>query len=311
MARAHPIARGIAVLSFIIVVFFAAAFLLTVGSDGDLASALTLGDKVGVVEVKGVISESDTVVEALKRFARSPGIKAVVVRVESPGGGVAPSQEIYAAILKLRDVKPVVASFGGVAASGGYYIASACDAIVANPGTITGSIGVIMELGNLEGLLEKVGVVPQTVKSGAYKDMGSPTRAVTEEERRLFQEMIDSVHTQFVEAVAGGRDMDAARVRELADGRIYSGEQAHEAGLVDALGGLEDAIAMAGERGGIDGEPRVTHARARRFPWWWGMLFDFAPGSLAHGFAYGLEHGLGTGPPVSGLQLLYGGPLLR
>ena len=307
MARAHPIARGIAVLSFIVVVFFAAAFLLTVGSDGDLASALAFGDKVGVVEVKGVISESDAIVETLKEFERSPGVKAVVVRVESPGGGVAPSQEIYSAILNLREAKPVIASFGGVAASGGYYIASACDTIMANPGTITGSIGVIMELGNLEGLLEKVGVVPETIKSGAHKDMGSPTRAITDDERQLFQEMIDSVHTQFVKAVASGREMDEARVRALADGRIYSGEQAYEAGLVDALGGLDDAIAMAAERGGIEGEPRVSHARSRDFPWWWGMLFDLAPGGLAHK----LVHGLGNSPPVSGFQLLYGGPLLR
>lgn len=299
MARAHPIARGIAILCIVAVVFFAATFALTLGSDGDLAAALTLGGKVGVVEVEGVIAVSDAIVEALKEFERTPAVKAVVVRVESPGGGVAPSQEIYDAILRLRKVKPVIASFGGVAASGGYYIGAACDAIVANPGTITGSIGVIMELGNVEGLLEKLGIAPQVLKSGDYKDMGSPVRPLTAEERRLFQTMIDSVHTQFIDAVARGREMDAGRVRELADGRIYSGEQALEAGLVDVLGGLADAIVLAGERGGIEGEPRVSRARSHRVPWWWGMLFDFAPA------------GFGFGRPALGLQLLYGGPFPR
>jgi protease-4 len=299
VARRHPIARGIAILCIIVVAFFAVAFGLTVGTEGDL-SAIALGGKVGVVEVEGVISESDEVVDALKSFGDSPGVKAVVVRVESPGGGVAPSQEIYEAIRKLRKSKPVIASFGGVAASGGYYVASACDAIVANPGTITGSIGVIMELGNLEGLLEKIGVRPQVLKSGEHKDMGSPLRALTDEERTLFQEMIDSVHSQFINAVAKGRDMDEKRVRELADGRIYSGEQALAAGLVDVLGGLEDAINLAAERGGIVGEPRVSHARARRLPWWFNLLFDsFAPAGFGHG------------PAGLGLQLLYGGPFLR
>jgi protease-4 len=299
VAGRHPIARGIAILCIVIVVFFAMVFAMTVGTDGDLGSALALGGKVGVVEVRGVISESDDVVEALKEFERAPAVKAVVLRVESPGGGVAPSQEIYDAVRRLRASKPVIASFGGVAASGGYYVASACDAIVANPGSITGSIGVVMQLGNLEGLLDKLGVDAEIVKSGRYKDMGSPVRALAPEERRLFQEMIDSVHTQFIDAVARGRGMDLERVRALADGRIYSGEQAHAAGLVDALGGLEEAVAMAAERGGITGEPRVSHARAAGVPWWFHLLFDFAPA------------GLGYGPPAMGLQLLYGGPFLR
>ena len=152
----------------------------------------------------------------------------MVVRIESPGGGVAPSQEIYNAIRQLRATKPVIASMGGVAASGGYYIASACDTIVANPGTLTGSIGVIMELGNVEGLLQKLGVQPEVIKAGAYKDMGSLVRPMTDAERGLFQEMIDSVHTQFITAVAAGRGMNKDQVRALADGRIFSGEQAQD-----------------------------------------------------------------------------------
>ena len=299
MAARHPIARGIAILSTVVVLFFVVAFALTLGTDGRLSTALTLGGRVGVVEVKGVINDSDDVVEALRAFERAPAVKAVVVRIESPGGGVAPSQEIYHAIMKLRESKPVIASLGGVAASGGYYVASACQAIVANPGTITGSIGVIMELGNVQGLLEKIGVQPEVLKAGEHKDMGSPVRPLTDEERGLFQQMIDSVHTQFIGAVAEGRNMDAARVRELADGRVFSGEQARTLGLVDALGGLQDAIAMAAERGGITGEPRISRASSSREPWWWRLLFSLAPAGLLP------TH------PAFGLQLLYGGPFLR
>jgi protease IV len=299
MAARHPIARGIAVLCTVIVLFFLAAFALTYGTEGRLSAALALGGKVGVVDVTGVINDSDDVVEALKRFEHAPSVKAVVVRVDSPGGGVAPSQEIYHAILKLRAEKPVIASFGGVAASGGYYIGSACDAIVANPGTLTGSIGVIMEMANVQDLLQKIGVQAEVLKAGAYKDMGSPVRPLTDDERTIFQQMIDSVHTQFITAVASGRKMDADKVRTLADGRIYSGEQAHAIGLVDALGGLQDAIKLAAERGGITGEPHVSHAALGREPWWWQLLFSFAPA------------GFWPVRPALGLQLLYGGPFPR
>ena len=299
MAARHPIARGIAVLCTVIVVVFLATFALTWGTEGRLSSALALAGRVGVVDVSGVITSSDDVVEALRDFQHAPSVKAVVVRVDSPGGGVAASQEIYHAITELRGKKPVIASLGGVAASGGYYVASACDAIVANPGSLTGSIGVIMELGNVQELLQKIGVQAEVLKAGAYKDMGSPVRPLTDEERAIFQQMIDSVHTQFIAAVADGRKMDAGKVRALADGRIYSGEQAHDLGLVDKLGGLQDAIAMAAERGGIVGEPHVSHASLGHEPWWWRLLFNFAPSGL-----FPLR-------PTLGLQLLYGGPFPR
>jgi protease-4 len=299
MAARHPIARGIAVLCTVVVLVFLAAFALTYGTEGRLSSALAIGGRVGVVEVTGVITASDDVVEALRGFEHAPSVKAVVVRVDSPGGGVAASQEIYHAILELRAKKPVVASLGGVAASGGYYVASACDAIVANPGSLTGSIGVIMEMGNVQELLQKIGVQAEVLKAGPYKDMGSPVRPLTDDERAIFQRMIDSVHTQFITAVAGGRKMDEAKVRALADGRIYSGEQAHELGLVDSLGGFQDAIAMAAERGGIVGEPNVSRASLGHEPWWWRLLFNFAPA------------GLFPIRPALGLQLLYGGPFPR
>jgi protease IV len=299
MAQGHPIMRGLMVLSTVVVLFFAAVFALTVGTDGKMGDMLSLGGKIGIVEVKGVISESDDVVDALKTFSKSSTVKAVVVRIESPGGGVAPSQEIYQAIRDLRKDKPVIASMGGVAASGGYYIASACDTIMANPGTLTGSIGVIMELGNVEGLLQKLGVQPEVLKAGAYKDMGSLVRPMTEAERGLFQDMIDSVHTQFITDVAAGRGMNKDQVRGLADGRIFSGEQAKLAGLVDELGGLEDAIALAQSKAGLEGEPHTTHARSSREPWWWKLLFSLLP----------------VGPFSSaralGLQIVYDGPFLR
>jgi protease-4 len=299
MAARHPIARGIAVLCTIVVLVFLATFALTYGTEGRLSSALALGGKVGVVPVSGTITDSDDIVEALRDFQHAHSIKAVVVRIDSPGGGVAASQEIYHAILELRAEKPVVASFGGVAASGGYYIASACDAIVANPGSLTGSIGVIMEMGNVQELLQKIGVQAEVLKAGTYKDMGSPVRPLTDEERAILQQMIDSVHTQFITAVASGRKMDEAKVRALADGRIYSGEQAHALGLVDSLGGLRDAIAMAAERGGIAGEPHVSRASLGREPWWWRLLFSFAPSGLL------------PISPALGLQFLYSGPFPR
>jgi protease-4 len=296
MAARHPIVRGIAVLCTVVVLVFLVAFALTYGTGGRLSSALALEGRVGVVDVHGVITDSDDIVEALRTFEHAPSVKAVVVRIDSPGGGVAPSQEIYDAILKLRASKPVVGSLGGVAASGGYYVASACDAIVANPGTLTGSIGVIMEMGNVQDLLQKIGIEAEVLKAGRYKDMGSPVRPLTDEERAIFQQMIDSVHAQFIAAVAGGRKMDEAKVRALADGRVYSGEQARALGLVDRLGGLQDAVDLAAERGGIVGEPHVTHASLGHEPWWWRLLFSFAPAGLL------------PLRPSLGLQLLYGGP---
>jgi protease IV len=300
MAGRHPIARGFAVLFTVVVLFFVAVMALTALTDGKMFAALSRGGRVGVVEVTGTIEDSRHVVDALKRFADADGIKAVVVRVESPGGGVAPSQEIYQAIRKLRERKPVVASLGGVAASGGYYVAAACDTIVANPGTITGSIGVIAQLPVIQGLLEKLGVQAQVLKAGEHKDMGSPVRPLTDEERALFQQMIDSVHTQFIAAIVEGRKMEEPKVRALADGRVFSGEQAQQVGLVDALGGLEDAIKLAGERGGITGEPRVSRAERRNEPWWWRLLFE----SRAPAEWLDLR-------PALGLQLLYGGLFLR
>lgn len=222
-------------------------------------------DRVALIRVEGVILDAQQTVGDLKKYAESPTVKAIVLRIDSPGGGVVPSQEIYDEVKRIRSKhnKAVVASMGSVAASGGYYIAAATDRIMANPGTLTGSIGVIMELANFEGLLKKIGVESVVVKSGEHKDIGSPFRKMKEDDRLILQAVMDDVHSQFIEAVAEGRSLDVREVRTLADGRVFTGRQAKAAKLVDELGDLEDAIKLAAEMGGIEGEPKVVEPRRR------------------------------------------------
>ena len=222
-------------------------------------AGLMFGDKVGVLEVKGVIANVQPTIEELAKFRRDGSVKAVVVRIESPGGGVSPSQELYQEIRRTVREKPVVVSMGSVAASGGYYIACAAQKIYANPGTITGSIGVILQFTNFEELLRKIGFRMEVVKSGPYKDVGNPGREMTAEEKAYLQEMVDNVHQQFVRDVARGRRMKVEKVREVADGRIFTGEQAMELGLVDELGNLKDAINAAAKMAAIEGEPKVVY----------------------------------------------------
>lgn|SRR5574341_133399 len=226
---------------------------------------LSTEDRIALVRIEGVILDSQTTVGDLKRFGENPSIKAIVLRIDSPGGGVVPSQEIYDAVQRVRNKsnKAVIASMGTVAASGGYYIAAATDRILANPGTLTGSIGVIMEMANIEGLLKKIGVEGVVVKTGRYKDVGSPLRKMSDEEQALLQSVMDDVHKQFIEAVAAGRSLEVADVRALADGRIFTGRQAKDVKLVDELGNLEDAIQLAAEIAGIEGEPKVVEPRRR------------------------------------------------
>jgi len=212
-----------------------------------------------------VIVDSRKIIKALRRYQQDPDIKAIVLRVDSPGGAVAPSQEIYDTLKEIQSEgkKKIVTSMGTVAASGGYYIASATDLIVANPGTLTGSIGVIMELTNLEGLMQKIGVESVTIKSGKNKDVGSPFRKMKAEERSILQNVLDDVHSQFIEAVAEGRSLEIDTVRKLADGRIFSGRQAKKLGLVDELGSLEAAIQRAAELGGIKGKPELVETERK------------------------------------------------
>ncbi len=224
------------------------------------------GSKVALITVEGVILDSKEVIEQLERYRTNPSVKAIVLRINSPGGGVAPSQEIYEEILRSRQVnkQPIVASVGSLAASGGYYIASAADLIVANPGSITGSIGVLLQVPNISGLLQKIGVKSVVVKSGQHKDIASPTREMTDSERQLLQGMLDDVHNQFIDVVAKGRQLDRKKVEAIADGRIFSGREAQSLGLVDQLGNLQDAIERAGTLAGIRGKPTVIQERKRR-----------------------------------------------
>ncbi len=219
----------------------------------------SIGQKIGIIEIKGTIVESRKTIENLQKFAEDSAIKAIVLRIDSPGGAVGPSQEIHDEIIKITKKKPVIASMGSVAASGGYYVAAPTDMIFANPGTITGSIGVIMEFTNVLQLMDKIGLKSSVVKSGIHKDIGSSMRDMTPEERKLLQGLIDDVYDQFVEAVSNGRKLDKDEVRKLADGRIYTGRQAYKLGLVDKLGGLQAAIHEAKVRAKISGKPDVVY----------------------------------------------------
>lgn len=250
----RPFLRGCAVVALVFVAFFV---LIGIVSRMDDWSFKT-GDKVAVLPVTGLIADSESTIEQLKKFAKDDSVKAIVLRINSPGGGVGPSQEIYEEVKKLKGKKVVVASMGALAASGGYYISVAAQKIYANPGTITGSIGVIMQFVNVKDLIEKIGLKGMVVKSGPFKDIGSPMREMKTEERELLQGVIDNVHSQFIAAVAEGRRMERESVAKIADGRIFSGEQAKSLGLVDALGNLEDAVADAGKMAKIEGEPRVV-----------------------------------------------------
>jgi protease IV len=260
-SRARSLLLGAGLAALLLVVFVVTVWILmAVLEDG----ALPGGPRVAVVEIEGIILDGDHVVRELLDYAENPAVKAVVVRVNSPGGVVAPTQEIYSAVQRVRKAgKPVVASFGAVAASGGYYVGAATNRIFANPGTLTGSIGVVMQMANVEGLLKKVGVEYVVVKAGAYKDVGNFARTMTPEERRILQALLDDVHGQFIAAVAQGRGLEESAVRAVADGRIYSGAQAKNLKLVDELGGFEEAVEAAGKLGGIPGKPKLILPRKR------------------------------------------------
>ncbi|MFQ5894714.1 MAG: signal peptide peptidase SppA [Nitrospinota bacterium] len=218
--------------------------------------------KVALLTIEGTIFDSRPVVEVLERYRRDRSIKALVVRVDSPGGAVGPAQEIYQALRDFRaEGRPVVASLGSVAASGGYYVALGAEKIYANPGTITGSIGVVILLSNFEELMKKVGVGVTVLKTGALKDAGSPLRRLTEADRRVLQGLIDDAYEQFVRAVMRGRRMSRERVRRVADGRVLSGERAKGEGLVDELGNLQEAVAAAAALAHIPGRPTVVEER--------------------------------------------------
>lgn len=247
-------------------------------------TALGIGPKIAVIEVIGVITASEEINRNLKNFLDDDRVKAIVLRIDSPGGEVAPSQEIYEEVKKATELKPVVVSMGSVAASGGYYIAAPAQKIFANPGSITGSIGVIMEFANYEELLKKIGWHNDVIKSGQHKDIGSPNRPMTAADRQILQSLINDVHDQFVTAVAEGRKLDASTVNKLSDGRIFTGRQAQSVGLVDELGNLEDAIDAAAELAGIEKKPDIVYPEPSK-----PRLIDYLVEEMVSHFKKGLQ----------------------
>jgi protease-4 len=261
------------ILIFVIAICVAGAIsfalLLSLGSFFPETEGFAFGEKVGLVEITGTMLTPTPVVDQIVRFAKDESIKAIVVRIESPGGVVAAAQEIYSELKKTRDAgKPVVVSMGGVAASGGYYVACGADSIVANPGTLTGSIGVIMSFPQTSELFKKLGISFEVVKTGEYKDMGSMARPMTPSERALVGELLNDIYEQFVTVVAVERGLEIEAVKEIADGRLLTGRQAYELGLVDRLGDLREAVLVAGELAGISGEPTITRPRRRHITIW-------------------------------------------
>lgn len=248
----------------LVIVIAAGAVVMVVGKKD---SAPLWGDKIGVVVVAGSILNAGPTIFALDKFRRDASIKAIVLRVDSPGGGVAPSQEIYREIHRTRRVKPVICSMGAVAASGGYYIAAACTTIVANPGTTTGSIGVIASLVDAQQLMEKLGVKLQIIQSGQFKGAGRVDRPLTQAEREMFREVLMDDYQQFVRDVASSRKMKVEEVKKIADGRILTGRMAQKLGLVDKLGNFHDAVLVAAKLAGIKGRPTLTWPEDRKQSW--------------------------------------------
>jgi protease IV len=251
----------------VIVMGFAAFFVYLIGDWSEETETMTTGGggKIAVVELRGEISSSENIVRQVKKYREERGIKAILLRIDSPGGAVVPSQEIYEEVRKTRDGgKPVVVSMGSLAASGGYYVSCGASRIVANRGTLTGSIGVVSQFLQLQNLLGKVGIDMKTIKSGKLKDAGSYSRKMNEADEKYFQGLIDEVYRQFVGVVESERNLSHAEVLSIADGRVFTGESAVELGLVDTIGTYEDAMRIAASLGGIEGRPTIVRERKRR-----------------------------------------------
>jgi protease-4 len=253
----------VALFSFLII----STIISSVSERTELVTTGT-GDKIAVVELFGVITSAENVVRQIKNHRENKSIKAILLRIESPGGGVAASQEIYEEVRKTRESgKPVVVSMGALAASGGYYVSCGASRLVANRGTLTGSIGVISEFLQLRGALDKLGIDIKTIKSGRLKDAGSYSRKMTEEDQKYFQSLMDDVHQQFMHVVETERNLSHEQVLRLGDGRVFTGEQAVRLHLVDTLGTYEDAISIAAALAGIEGKPSIVKERKRRSVW--------------------------------------------
>ena len=265
MAKKRDLVIGVIIivsfLVFSLVMLFA---FIGISGQGEFSLA-GMGKKVAIIDLHGTITNSADIIRQLKKYTKDSSIPAIVLDIDSPGGGVAPSQEIYEEIKKAKEKgKKIVASMGSVGASGGYYVACAADTIIANPGTLTGSIGVIFQFPVAEELFKKIGLRFEVVKSGEFKDVGSSNRRMTEGERKLLQSVIDDTYGQFVEVLVESRKLSKEKALKLADGSIVTGRQARELGLVDELGDLEDAIKIAGKMGGIEGPPNIIKEMRRK-----------------------------------------------
>lgn len=260
------------IISLVMAAGFAGAVLLLDRGEG--LSVIGMGKKVGVVEINGTITSAAPTIFDLQDFCEDSSIKAIILRVDSPGGGVAASQEIFREVGRTAQVKPVVCSMGEVAASGGYYVAEPCTKIMASPGTITGSIGVIASVPNVTDLFGKLGIQMQYVQAGKLKGAGAPGRPLSAAERQMLQQVIDQSHEQFISDVAAARDLDPEKLRAVADGRVILGEGAIELGLVDETGNFNDAVDLAAELAGIDGQPQLVWPSDEERSWLARLLED-------------------------------------
>jgi|TARA_B110000438_G_scaffold70445_1_gene70681 protease-4 len=255
--------------------FFALLIAFRAGAMSNGLGSQGIGKKVGIIQVSGPILSSNPTVKDLENFRNRKDISAILVRIDSPGGLVAPTQEIYEKIKTIKEEKPIIASMASVAASGGYYIALGADTIIANPGTIVGSIGVIMNYPVMTKFLDKVGIEFETVKSGDLKDVGSYSREVTEADRKHLNEMVDDMYSQFVNVVSQNRSLSKEEVKKIADGRVFTGKQSKELGLIDVIGTFEDAVSIAGTMGQIKGKPKIVQVNKKRpsvLDWFTGNL---------------------------------------
>jgi protease-4 len=245
------------------------------GSGGEFA----FGDRIQVVDIEGELIDSRPIIEQLKRYEDNKSVRAILLNVDSPGGGVATSQELYTEIKRLREEKGkiIVAYMSSVGASGAYYLSAPANKIIANPGTVIGSIGVIAEWVNYEELLQWAKLKDVVFKTGEFKDTGSATRALTDREKAYFQGLIDDMYVQFVEAVATGRKLDVDQVRGLADGRVFTGRDAREKKLIDETGNFQDAVDLTASLAGITGKPNLLRVTRQRV-----TLLDVLTGDVSH-----------------------------
>jgi len=293
--RKHPVLLGMVILFVIALLSYLLFY--KAGAHPTKIKTFSSVNRIGVVSINGPIYDSLKISEQLEEFANDGSIIAVVLRVDSPGGGVAASQEIYDAVVELRKSKKVVASMGSIAASGGLLVACAADKIIANPGTITGSISAIMQFANFEELLKKIGLKSSVVKSGKYKDIGSPLRDMTPEERKIIQELVDDIYNQFVDVVVKDRKLSREKVLEIADGRVFSGRRAKEYGLIDDLGDMNYAAKLATQLAGKDGKYELVYPRKKRE-----SVFDYLLESTANRLSDSLKEGMES---FSGVSYLY------